>query len=108
MNLLRRLLMPDCERVRKVLQSYLDGELDERHARTVAAHLEHCDRCDIERDVYEQVKSSLQDLRQPPDPEALARLQSFAATLRRIAPNARADGGQDDDVERDAGGDGRS
>jgi|AntRauTorckE6833_2_1112554.scaffolds.fasta_scaffold72353_2 predicted anti-sigma-YlaC factor YlaD len=107
MNLLRRILMPDCERVRKVLQSYLDGELDDRHARTVAAHLEHCDRCGIERDVYEQVKSSLQDLRQPPDPEALARLQGFAATLRRVAPDAGTDGGQDGDVERGADGDGR-
>lgn len=78
MNPIQRLLMPDCNRVRKVLQSYLDGELDDRHAAMVASHLQDCDRCGIEADVYEQVKSRLSGLRQQPDPAAIERLRHFA------------------------------
>ena len=78
MNLIQRLLMPDCARVAKVLQAYLDGELDDRHAGMVAAHLEHCERCGIEAEVYEQVKDQLRDLHQQPDPDAIARLRTFA------------------------------
>lgn len=92
MNLLQRLMMPDCNRVRKVLQAYLDGELDDSQAGMVAAHLEHCDRCGIEAEVYEQVKASLQELRQAPDPDALARLRQFADSV----PRSR-DVGQDDE-----------
>lgn len=81
MNLLQRLMMPDCNRVRKVLQSYLDGELDERHTEMVAAHLVHCERCGIEAEVYDQVKSSLHELRREPDVDALARLRRFAESV---------------------------
>lgn len=81
MNLLQRLLMPDCNRVRKVLQSYLDGELDDRHAGMVAAHLEHCERCGIQAETYQQVKDSLAGLAQQPDPDAIARLRQFADTV---------------------------
>lgn len=90
MNLIQRLLMPDCARVAKVLQSYLDGELDDRHAGMVAAHLEHCERCGIEAEVYEQVKDQLRDLHQQPDPNAIARLRTFAD---RVAAGAADDTG---------------
>lgn len=83
MNLIQRLMMPDCNRVRKVLQAYLDGELDDSQAGMVAAHLQHCDRCGIEAEIYEEVKSSLQELRQVPDPDALARLRQFAESVPR-------------------------
>jgi anti-sigma factor RsiW len=88
MNPIQRLLMPDCARVAKVLQSYLDGELDDRHAAMVAAHLEHCDRCGIEADVYERVKDQLSELRQQPDPDAVDRLRRFAD---RVAAGAEDD-----------------
>lgn len=81
MNLIERLLMPDCNRVRKVLQAYLDGELDDRHAGMVAAHLEHCERCGIEAELYQRVKDSLQELRQAPDPAAMSRLRAFADSV---------------------------
>lgn len=88
MNFLQRLMMPDCNRVRKVLQSYLDGELDDDNAAFVAAHLEHCERCGIEADIYERVKASLAELHQAPDPSAVDRLRRFAESV----PAAEADG----------------
>lgn len=81
MNVLDRLGRPECHRVRQILQSYLDGELDDSDAAMVAAHLEHCDRCGIEADLYEQVKESLGRLRQPPDPATIERLRCFAAEV---------------------------
>ena len=86
MTLLDRFLRPDCRRVRQVLPSYLDGELDDRHAGFVAAHLEHCERCGIEAELYERVKDSLSGLRPEPDPDALARLRSFADAVPRTGP----------------------
>lgn len=86
MNLLERLRNPDCARVRKVLQAFLDGELDERHAGMVAAHLEHCERCGIEADVYQQVKTELRQLRADPDPAAMRRLRQFAADISTSEP----------------------
>lgn len=81
MNLLDRLRRPECHRVRQVLQSYLDGELDASDATMVAAHLEHCERCGIETSLYEEVKESLGRLHQPPDPDAMERLRRFAAEV---------------------------
>lgn len=86
MNLLDRLRRPQCHRVRQVLQSYLDGELDASDATMVAAHLEHCERCGIEADLYERVKESLVRLHQPPDPAAVERLRRFAAEVPDQAP----------------------
>lgn len=91
MNLIQRLMMPDCHRVRKVLQSYLDGELDDRHAGMVAAHLDQCDRCGIEAELYEQVRASLQRLRSAPDPDALARLRQFADAVPAAVPDGHED-----------------
>src|SRR2546423_13761504 len=34
-----------CQEVTAVLEDYFDGELDERHSRTVAAHLSACAEC---------------------------------------------------------------
>ena len=81
-SLFRRLFQPpDCREVQQVLQSYLDGELPEAEHHKVAAHLEHCDRCGIDADVYRRVKRSLGELRHDPDPAALDRLRSFAEDL---------------------------
>lgn len=81
MNLLDRLRNPECHRVRQVLQSYLDGELDASDTAMVAAHLEHCERCGIEESLYVEVKESLGRLHQPPDPDAMDRLRRFAAEV---------------------------
>lgn len=91
MNVLDRFLRPECHRVRQVLQSFLDGELDERHADIVAAHLQHCERCGIEADLYERVKDSLAELRPGPPVEVLARLREFADTVPRVRPDEHPD-----------------
>lgn len=78
MKILQRLLRPECHRVQQVLQSYLDGELGDEDAAMVAAHLQWCERCGIEADLYERVKASIADLRVVPDPDVMARLQQFA------------------------------
>lgn len=72
---------PDCREVADVLQAYLDGELPESKTHVVAEHLEHCERCGIEAEVYEEVKRSLAELATPPDRDAVARLRSFAEGL---------------------------
>lgn len=81
-KLLRRFMMPpDCREVASVLQSYLDGELPPSKTHLVVEHLEHCERCGIERDVYREVKRSLGQLAPPPDRGAVERLRSFAEGL---------------------------
>lgn len=91
MRLLDRFRRPDCHRVRQVLQAYLDGELDDRHASMVAAHLAECERCGIEAELYQRVKDSLAGLRPAPDPDALDRLRRFADSV----PRTRAGDGDD-------------
>lgn len=72
---------PDCRQVAAVMQSYLDGEIGPDQAELVAAHLEHCERCGIEAEVYRDVKASLEQLRPPVDDAALNRLRTFATGL---------------------------
>lgn len=88
MKLLMRLLRPECHRVQQVLQSYLDGELGDQDAAMVAAHLQMCDRCGIEAELYEQVKASLAELRAVPDPDTLLRLHDFVDNLPDTAEQA--------------------
>jgi anti-sigma factor RsiW len=77
----QRRMPPDCRQVAQVLQSYLDGELPPSRTQEVAEHLEHCERCGIEEDVYLRVKESLGQLAVAPDPEALRRLRDAADAL---------------------------
>jgi anti-sigma factor RsiW len=66
-----------CMRVVRVLQSYLDGEVDEATARRVAAHLEVCRRCGMSADSYRAIKASLAR-RQVWDHQTRRRLEIFA------------------------------
>jgi anti-sigma factor (TIGR02949 family) len=72
---------PDCREVADVLQAFLDGELPPSKTHLVTEHLEHCERCGIEAEVYETVKRSLAQLAVPPDRLAMRRLRSFADSL---------------------------
>lgn len=75
----RRRLM--CPEVRRTLQRYLDGEVDEEWAARVRAHLEDCRRCGLEADTYEALKANL-ETRGPEVPDDLvARLRHFAEGL---------------------------
>lgn len=68
-----------CRRVRRVLQSYLDGALEDATARRVARHLEGCRRCVREAETYLAIKDSLG--RRQGSPEAVQRLRDFGETL---------------------------
>ncbi len=72
-----------CHQVGKVLQSYLDDELDDDAARKVAAHLEDCRRCGLEAETYEALKASLQRGPAGLADEPVTRLREFGERLAR-------------------------
>lgn len=72
----------NCREVGKVLQTYLDGELDDADALLVAAHLDECRDCGLESASYDRIKAALaQPMPEGTDPEAIARLRSFGEGL---------------------------
>ena len=70
-----------CREVGKVLQSYLDGELDELLARRVARHLEMCMRCGMRAETYVEIKRALRRSAGSPPQDALDRLRAFGQQL---------------------------
>lgn len=72
-----------CREVGRVMQAYLDDELDPGDAPAVEEHLAACRRCGLEGDVYREVKSSLGHLgrHDGAEPEAITRLREFAESL---------------------------
>ncbi|MGH8986812.1 MAG: anti-sigma factor family protein [Acidimicrobiia bacterium] len=80
----RRRLRPDaparCPEVARVLQRYLDGEVDAHTLRLVSAHLEDCRRCGLEVETYTALKQALHRVGDPPA-EPVERLRAFAARL---------------------------
>jgi anti-sigma factor RsiW len=72
-----------CEEVGKLLQEYLDDQLDEARAGRLAAHLEECRRCGLEADTYRQIKHSLASSQGDLPADSLARLRDFGQRLAR-------------------------
>ena len=72
-----------CHQVGEVLQTYLDGELDDATTAKVHAHLEDCLRCGLEAEAYAALKASLQ--RGPAElaDASIARLREFGERLAR-------------------------
>lgn len=85
MNLFRRGTVADrplsCRQVGKVIQSFLDSELDEITSDKVAEHLEGCRRCGMAADVYLEIKASLGHDDPEVPAESLSRLEDFARRL---------------------------
>jgi anti-sigma factor RsiW len=78
--------MRTCHDVGRILQQYLDEDLDQAQVKKVAAHLEHCRRCGMEAETYVRIKESLarvasQGLVHPEDQLSIERLRRFADTL---------------------------
>lgn len=71
----------DCSQVAEVLQSYLDGEIDDVTAARIARHLEACRRCGMELLAYREIKQALASHRGRRDLEALGRLLAFSHQL---------------------------
>lgn len=70
----------DCAHVGKIVQSYLDSELDDETARRVSAHLDECRRCGLEASVYRDLKAALAHRTDPPT-ESIDRLRHFGHQL---------------------------
>lgn len=70
-----------CTEVAQVLQSYLDGHVDELTARRVRRHLEHCRRCGLEAETYQAIKDTLARRGQEVDTQSLERLRAFGERL---------------------------
>lgn len=85
MSLFRRSAVADrplsCRQVGKILQSFLDSELDDLTEDRVAAHLEDCRRCGMAADVYLEIKASLGRNAPVVPEESLSRLEDFARRL---------------------------
>ena len=71
----------DCSQVAEVLQTYLDGEIDDVTAARISRHLEACRRCGMELQAYREIKQALASHRQRSDLEALSRLRAFSHQL---------------------------
>lgn len=79
-----------CLQTMRVLQSYLDGALDDLHAQRVAEHLEHCRRCGLEAEIYRDIKASLAERERSLDRLTIERLQRFG---KRLAQNGETTSG---------------
>lgn len=88
-----------CRRLGKVLQTYLDGELDSETALLVSEHLDECRKCGLEADTYEVLLASLQTgLIDPESHEAIHRLADFGSRLASgNHPDISVSGGSLDD-----------
>ncbi len=71
----------NCREVGQVLQSYLDGEVEAGFTAKIEAHLEKCRDCGLERDTYQQIKSSLSRQAPAVDSAAIDRLREFGEQL---------------------------
>lgn len=81
-RLLRRVSTEvNCREVGRVLQSYLDGEVEPGFAAKIAEHLEKCKDCGLEHETYLRIKSSLADQEADLDADAIERLRAFGRGL---------------------------
>ena len=71
-----------CSDVLKVIQAYIDGEIDADTARKVATHLDRCHPCTEEEHIYGQIKTSLARRRHHVDMDVLEQLMSFGERLK--------------------------
>lgn len=77
----RMLMRPECRRVARLLQTYLDDELHEDQVQVVGAHLERCDRCGLDAQLIEAVRLAVSELAVPTDRRAMLRLEGFLEQL---------------------------
>lgn len=75
-----------CIEVGRLVQSYLDSELDSDTTAKVASHLDACRRCGLNAADYRQLKSALNETSAPLPADRLRRLQAFAADLATSHP----------------------
>ncbi len=79
--------MATCRRVGKLLQSYLDGEVDLARVELISRHLETCLKCGMNYETYSHIKHALKQGNYKnglfhEDALALERLKRFVDTLK--------------------------
>ena len=77
----RRTRPLSCRQVGKVIQHFLDGEIDDATKARVAEHLDNCRRCGLGADTYLQIKAALARSATEPSADALGRLREFGERL---------------------------
>jgi anti-sigma factor RsiW len=78
----------NCREVGRVLQSYLDGDVEEDFARKIAGHLEACRHCGLEFETYRMIKASLSARMPEVDPAAVERLRVFGERITSDAADS--------------------
>jgi len=71
----------NCREVGKVLQSYLDDDVEPDFADKIAKHLEACRDCGLEVETYRRIKTSLAAKLPEVDTAAIDRLRAFGEQL---------------------------
>ena len=77
----RRSSRARCMEVRRVINGFVDGQVEEGFAAKIAEHLEDCRRCGLDAEVYANIKRSLQSKPPTIDDEAIDRLREFGSKL---------------------------
>jgi predicted anti-sigma-YlaC factor YlaD len=72
-----------CRQVGRLLQRYLDHDLDDVTARRIMRHLDDCRRCGLEAAVYTEIKASLARRGADVPADTLDRLRAFGERLVR-------------------------
>ncbi|MFV1989643.1 MAG: anti-sigma factor [Acidimicrobiales bacterium] len=67
----------ECRKVMRDLQLFLDDQVDEATSVKIASHLETCEECGPEAEVYRQILHTLRE-RDQATPEVMERLRLFA------------------------------
>jgi anti-sigma factor RsiW len=71
-----------CPEVGRLLQRFLDDELDDPNAvDALAAHLDACGKCELEAETYRRIKEALAARRPDLPPETVERLRAFGRQL---------------------------
>ncbi len=71
-----------CPEVGRLVQRYLDGELDnDAEVDALAAHLDDCRRCGLEAETYQKIKDALGDRSVDVPEDSVARLRAFGEKL---------------------------
>jgi anti-sigma factor RsiW len=82
MRLGRRLTAQgECHKIARLIQRYLDAEIDDEQAARVARHLEECRDCGLAADTYLTIKAALARRRLTIDDDVVKRLTEFAERL---------------------------
>lgn len=82
-----------CPEVARLLQRYLDDEIDDLKAQRISRHLEDCRRCGMKAETYSAIKQSLHQHRPSIPAGTIERLRAFGERLAAEEPTDEPAGG---------------